>query len=148
MALENRFLKYVNKTDTCWLWIGYKNNKGYGMISIKNKPYLSHRLSYELFKGNIPDNLFIRHKCDVRNCVNPEHLEYGTNQDNVNDMIERNRNPKGEEKPNAKLTNDDILNIRKLRKEGKLYKEIGNQYNITRHEASRICNFKNWKHIL
>ena len=69
-----RFLSKVNKTESCWLWTGYIDKKGYGIFKL-DKPKRAHRVSYELFVGPIPDGLVIDHLCRVRNCVNPEHLE-------------------------------------------------------------------------
>lgn len=95
--MDSRFTDKIKKTDTCWLFIGRLFDKsGYGQYSIDSKPVLAHRYSYQVNKGNIPEGLVVRHTCDVRNCVNPDHLILGTQQDNINDMIERERNSKGD----------------------------------------------------
>jgi hypothetical protein len=75
-SAEVRFLKRVNKTDTCWLWTGGKYLSGYGKFySHDYQCFLAHRWSYIHFKGPIPDNLHLDHLCSVRLCVNPAHLE-------------------------------------------------------------------------
>ena len=73
----------------CILW--NKNMFNYGMFSLqKHDSIPAHRISYLLFNGSCESNHVIRHKCDVPGCVNPKHLEKGTDQDNANDCKERN----------------------------------------------------------
>lgn len=80
--LLERLIGLTEITDTCWLWYGCKNQGGYGQISIKNIPRLAHRITYEIFKGDIPRGLEIDHLCRVRNCINPDHLESVTKTEN------------------------------------------------------------------
>jgi hypothetical protein len=79
---EKRFWSRVQKTDTCWLWLGALHN-GYGGINVDGKRTPVHRAAYELLIGPIPEGLVIDHLCRVRNCVNPVHLEPVTNAENV-----------------------------------------------------------------
>lgn len=84
-AIKYRFFQKVNKTDQCWLWLGTINQYGYGMFR-KGKDTITtgaHRISYELFIGEIPFGLELDHKCRVRNCVNPKHLEAVTRKENA-----------------------------------------------------------------
>jgi len=67
----------------CWLWTACKNQKGYGRFGIGNKTYLAHRVSYEMHVGPIPAGLQIDHLCRNRMCVNPDHLEVVTTQENT-----------------------------------------------------------------
>lgn len=93
-SMEERFDSMVVKTDTCWLWGGEKGVKRYGAISYGGhggKTVAAHRYSYLRYNGPIARGLVVRHKCDVMNCVNPEHLELGTNEDNVDDRNARGR---------------------------------------------------------
>lgn len=69
------FVGKIQKTDSCWFWKGHINTLGYGRIGILNKNYAAHRISYQLFKGKIPNGLTLDHLCRVRHCVNPQHLE-------------------------------------------------------------------------
>ena len=87
---EIRFWRHVEKLPNgCWLWTGTKTSMGYGRLYIINQSdnksvrVLAHRLAYEIFVGPIPDGLTIDHLCRNRPCVNPEHLEAITLQDNI-----------------------------------------------------------------
>ncbi len=81
----------IRVTPGCWLWTAGKTGPGYGQLLLGSKPMLAHRYSYELYVGSIPKGMVVRHKCDTRSCVNPDHLELGTVADNNRDMIDRGR---------------------------------------------------------
>ena len=90
--MEERFWKRVQKTETCWLWTGAKNKKGYGTFYIsKYEPIGAHRFSYLLAEGKSPEELFVCHKCDNPSCVRPDHLFLGTNTDNMRDAKKKGR---------------------------------------------------------
>lgn len=78
-----RFLSKVEKSNTCWNWIGAKTTVGYGQFRFQRKTIYSHRISYEIFKGDIPIGLQIDHLCRNPSCVNPEHLEAVTMKENI-----------------------------------------------------------------
>ena len=102
--LYQRFMKYVSipdgindlKTSDCWLFTGCKNEDGYGYFGINGKVLKAHRVSWLIFKGQIPIGKQINHTCDVRNCVNPNHLYIGTQPENIRDTVSRNRQAKGD----------------------------------------------------
>jgi len=145
--MEERFWSKVNKTETCWLWTAYCD-KGYGIYRVNKKKIMkAHRYSYIINKGEISENLLVRHTCDVRNCVNPDHLELGTNQDNMNDMKERGRQAKGENGGNAKFTADDVREIRIVAVFGFTNRELAKMYNMGKSTVSSILRGELWKHI-
>jgi len=95
--IEERFWRFVTKLSEseCWVWSGSKNAKGYGMLPTNNEQ-LAHRVSYRLFKGEIPAKTMVLHHCDNPTCVNPSHLYLGDNKQNMIDMISRDRaKPRG-----------------------------------------------------
>lgn len=115
-SVEERFLTKVRKTDSCWIWTGSKSKKGYGHIRVGNEQQ-AHRVSYLLFKGEIPDGLYVCHRCNNKQCVNPDHLYLGTNQQNIIDafhdgLFANRKTARGSKAGHAKLTNDQVKEIR------------------------------------
>lgn len=78
-----RFWPRVRKTETCWLWTGASDESGYGFFGAGNRVHRAHRWAYEDRFGPIPDGLVIDHLCRMPSCVNPDHLEAVTNQENL-----------------------------------------------------------------
>ncbi|HEY1035000.1 MAG TPA: HNH endonuclease signature motif containing protein [Pseudoxanthomonas sp.] len=79
----------------CWLWLGAvyreQRNHQYGVFSLGNRRVSVHRAAFARVNGPIPPKMVVRHKCDVCLCVNPAHMELGTQADNVRDMMIRRR---------------------------------------------------------
>lgn len=90
----HRFFSKVEVTETCWLWQGGCSDNGYGMISRGGRQagvISTHRYSYEIYFGDIPDDHVVMHTCDNRRCVNPAHLKLGSVADNNQDMAAKGR---------------------------------------------------------
>lgn len=148
--IKERVLSRVNKTKNCWLWMGCVNNFGYGLLRFEKKCYRVHRLSYLIYKGEIPQGMLVCHTCDNPPCVNPEHLFLGTHKDNARDRSFKGRNnfPLGERHGLSKLTKEKILEIRKLYGHGDInQKELAKMFSVDQTNISYIVNRKTWKHI-
>ncbi len=108
-----RFWSKVQHTPTCWLWIAGTFKTGYGMFNAgrfadgKQDTRYAHRVAFQLLKGEIPGDREIMHGCDVRRCVNPNHLNLGTSADNVHDAVKKGR--MYVEHPNAQTFSRSIV---------------------------------------
>lgn len=95
-AYERIMANVVVDDNGCWLWKGTKDGRGYGRISLyrlgkKVVKERTHRIMYMAVHGPIPNDMVVRHKCDVKACCNPYHLELGTKSDNAYDYYNRQR---------------------------------------------------------
>jgi hypothetical protein len=156
---EARFYSYVHKNSEdnggCWVWIGSIANTGYGAFYIYengNKIQISaHQYSWQLannFKLSKDSEHFICHKCDHPYCVNPNHLFLGTAKENSADMIAKNRQAKGEENGQSKLTDPDVINIRELFQAGGVTQtQLSLQFGVSKTTISDVIRRKVWKHI-
>lgn len=137
--------KYVISKKGCWEWTGYCDKDGYPKIG--DKCLGAHRYSYERFKGKIPEGMLVCHSCDNPSCVNPEHLWLGSHNDNAQDKVQKKRQAIGEKIGNAKLTEYEVKEIRKLSEEGMTQNEIGKKFNISQAVISKIVLKEAWKHV-
>lgn len=98
----------------CWIWMRTLSRDGYGIARRQR----AHRISWLAHRGAIPGGLFVLHRCDVRCCINPDHLFLGTHADNTADRISKGRSSRrkssqqGERSNSARLTPQDVLFIR------------------------------------
>lgn len=141
--------------NACWEWNSTKNEHGYGVIGRGGKyggMLLAHRVSWKMHSGPIPDNLCVLHRCDNPKCVNPDHLFLGSRADNNADMITKGRAKHdgflGVSNPMVKLTDSDVLEIRKLYIPGVVtQRQIAKKYNVDNTLISLIIRRKAWRHI-
>lgn len=83
VPLAKRLESKIDKSGDCWIWLGYKNARGYGTATVDKKFYRIHRAMYELHKGEVPLGLELDHLCKNTSCVNPDHLEAVTHRENI-----------------------------------------------------------------
>lgn len=139
---------YNNKR--CWEWTAYLNKDGYGKFGVGYIVVLAHRFSYELEYGIFDNSLFVLHHCDNPSCVNPEHLFLGTNKDNADDKVYKNRQSRlmGEKSGRSKLTEKQVLKIRELYNSGKFKQsEISKIFNVPDSTVWSIVHNIIWKHL-
>lgn len=139
------FWSKVNKTEDCWFWLNNSYNT-YGKFYTNNTSYCSNRISFILANGqnSLSETDVVRHTCRNRRCVNPNHLEKGTHADNTRDKIERDG---GLITPTAKVTEEQVREIRKLRLSGQKLKDIAAKYGIAEYTVYSICAKRTWKHV-
>lgn len=127
--------------DECWPWTGAISTNGYGLVWDEGGCARAHRKVWEQEKGPIPKGKLVLHRCDNRLCCNyKKHLKLGTHHDNMVDMISKGRNEKV-----RKLTDEQVLEIVKIRTERKLpYKTIGLMFGVTGTNVSLICRGKTY----
>lgn len=159
MSLARRVAFYMkiywHTPQNCWLWLGQRSEGPYGRFTINNALYSAHRVAFVLWNGSISNNMCVCHTCDNSRCVNPAHLFLGTHADNMRDKMGKNRqscvgnrgSTKGERSGTAKLSSEDVIKIRAMRKAGHTYKEIGQKFDISRVHTTRICLMRSWEHI-
>lgn len=146
---ENGYIPEPN--SGCWLWLGYVRYDGYGEISAR-KSGATHRsvnrahvFSYIKHKGPVPKGLIVRHTCDVRCCVNPDHLVVGTKKDNTRDAIVRGRFSVGESHWIAKFNNEQI---RQIRNDPRKQREIAEDYGVCQMTICNVKRRKTWAHVV
>ena len=157
----------ISEND-CWEWQKAIVN-GYGKLRFKNKFFSVHRVSYEMFKGEISKGFFVCHSCDNKKCVNPGHLWLGTHEDNMKDASKKGRmigttgqklsketkrkislnhaDFKGEKSCRSKLKDKDVYAIKELLKTDMTLKEIGSLYGVSKHAIHNIKTGKRWRHL-
>lgn len=149
-TLEKRFWDKIDKsagTDGCWIWTASTSSDGYGQFKVAGKVVRSHRLVFELVREQIPSDMHILHKCDVRKCCNPLHLFLGTHADNMNDKVAKGRQPKGEKVGGVKLTDNKVREILALASTALSQRKIAKRFGVGQSTISRILRSENWSSI-
>jgi hypothetical protein len=157
---DTRFTDFVNKNGPipkhchelgpCWEWLRGINGHGYGTFWLSGSQSCgAHRYSWIITYGQIPTNLCVCHKCDNRKCVNPEHLFLGTPKDNAQDRASkgRGRDARGESNTQARVTEKDVIEMRKLYAAGVRQTDLCKQFLLSPGTVSEIVRGLLWKHV-
>lgn len=146
MELSERFWSKVERRgpDECWLWQASLYPRGYGQFWLDGAMHGSHRISYVLANGPIPNGLCVCHACDVRSCVNPRHLFLGTQADNMADKVAKGRTPilRGERNGRAKLT---AVQVEEIRLSTASRAELARRYGVTQAAIGKIVRRESWR---
>jgi len=150
-AVERLLSKCIPEPNSgCWLWDGARGNRcGYGQIWLGGRLEKAHRASYQLFIGQIGD-MHVCHRCDVRACVNPDHLFLGTRSDNMRDMVSkgRNRSTAGEDSHISKLTNDIVYAMRaRYDMGGVSQRKLAAEFGYSKSVVGAVVSRTRWTHL-
>jgi len=140
-------LRFWDKVDAqgptnCWKWQAYSDRDGYGRFSLNGRKKRSHRVAVRL-DGRDPTGKVVRHTCDNPSCVNPRHLKTGTQRENMRDRDRRCRQPRGMRNGQAKLTREEVLEIRKSTRPSRVLAGI---YGVAPSTIRMIKTGGSWNH--
>lgn len=148
---ESHFWSRVEKTDSCWLWLGSKAHTGHGTVRWQGRSIGAYRVAWMLTNGPIPDGLSVCHNCpggDNPACVRPDHLFLGTQSDNTVDAWRKNRISRGENRRNSKLTESDVRAIRvKSRVNEMSQRQLAREFGVSSNVIRAILLGRTWKHV-
>lgn len=154
-TVNRRFWSKVRRVSGgCWLWTGARNR--YGLFRLNGKVRKAHRVAWELTNGPIPDGLNVLHTCDNPPCVRPSHLFLGTQAENVRDMWAKGRhgpgphvrvNYRGSLTPAAKLSETDVLAIRRLSADGWSLRRLAEQFGVGQNAIFKVVHRRSWSHV-
>lgn len=160
ISISERFWVKVHKTDGCWIWTGSTDGHGYGQIREAGRGsrlLKAHRVSWVLHNGPLSDDVLVLHSCDNPPCVRPDHISPGTSKDNTQDSLKRGRgvfqkhpekHPRGERVFGAKLTEEQVSEIRRLRAEGWTQTRLAIAFGVTQSSIWSILAGKTWQHTV
>lgn len=148
---EEKFLSNVVRGKSeydCWDWRAAKAVRGgYGIMSFSGKPMRANRISWIVFRGEIPDGMQVCHACDNPPCCNPEHLFLGSAKENAADMISKGRQKptRGTDHPMSKLSGDQVGEIVVKGIVDKIgTRELGRQYGVSYETVAWILKGKRY----
>lgn len=149
-GFAEKFWARSDRSGECWVWIGrVSTSNRYGRMSVAHSTdALAHRVAWCLAHGSPPGTLEVMHSCDNPPCVNPAHLSLGTAKDNALDSKRKGRRarPRGMRHPSCKLTESQVVEIRRMR--GCLkQKDVAAWYGVSRETISAIQRRVNWPHV-
>ena len=156
--MKERFWSKVNKSGlepshvkglgVCWLWEARRDSRGYGQFRIDSRTVRAHRVSFFLSRGYWPSPCCC-HACDNPSCVRPEHLFEGTDADNAADRDRKGRGRyeyrRGDGNPNAKLTSEDVVLIRRALQSGETQRRIAARFGVSNSMIGNIKRMENWQ---
>lgn len=131
----------------CFNWLGSKNLKGYGTLSFNGKNVKAYRMSYAVFRREIPVGLSVCHHCDNRACINPSHLFLGTQKDNMADAARKHRMSHGGRHSRIGLTEQRVLDMIAAYKSGMETTEVANKFGVNSRVVRSILKGDRWKYL-
>jgi hypothetical protein len=148
-AFRQRFwskVKIVDDDTSCWEWQAGTTD-GYGKFHVGPGNDRAHRVAYRLERGPIEPGKDVMHKCDNRLCCRPDHLQLGTRAQNTHDMVSKGRQARGAKKWTAKLSEEQVLQLRQRHTQGETLARLAPEFGISPKNASQIVCGDTWKHV-
>lgn len=150
--VADRFWSHVDRSagpNSCWPWTAAINREGYGVFHPdKSKTERTHRFALSLHLGRpIRSDAFVLHSCDHRPCCNPAHLREGTHLDNMRDAVSRGRQKRGVGDPNAKLTDQSVLEIRLRASRGERLVDLASEFAVCQATVTGVVRGDRWTHV-
>ena len=145
-----RFWSKVDRSagpEACWPWLGHRQKNGYGQFRMGNKRrVLAHRFAIGLTEIGDRKNGVAKHSCDNPSCCNPKHISPGTQAQNQAEKVQRGRSLVGARNPNATMSEETALVIKRRRKAGDRYVDIARDLGLSLHRVHKVANYS-WKHL-
>ena len=146
--MRDRFWSKVDKSGSCWIWTGVLDRYGYGKFKLNGRYCQAQRVSWLLTHGSIADGLFVCHSCDNPACVRPDHLWLGNNALNMADMTSKGREAKGERHGLSKLTESEVIEIRRRYAAGGIsHRSLAIEFGVHNRTIGQVVNRATWKHL-
>lgn len=141
-----RFMSKVAKDAVtgCWIWKAFTYPSGYGCFCLGRRSGRAHRAAWELFRGPIPQGLFVCHHCDVPACVNPDHLFLGRDRDNVADRDAKGRQAKGESIGISRLDAEAVRAMRRMLESGEPPTRVAARFGVHRSTVRGVRDRLTW----
>lgn len=150
-TVAERFWSHVDKgsPNGCWLWKLKLHSQGYGQFKIGDSVHKAHRIAYELTFGSPPEGEGVIRSCRNNACVNPEHMFAGDSHDRMTIVVKAGRNNPavGERNRHAKVTAEEVLQIRAAVESGKTHRAVATDFDLHPSTVTDIVNRKIWKHV-
>lgn len=158
LTVVERFeAKYIPEPNSgCWLWTANIFPNGYGQFRVSKDPEKrcegAHRVSYQLFRGSIDDGMCVCHRCDMRSCVNPDHLFLGTKGDNNRDAATKGRSRWKENRPTENIlrrSNHPMAllsdgDVEVIRASSETSSKLAKKYGVSYTHIWRIRTNRSW----
>lgn len=140
--IERFHKKYIVDENKCWNWQGgtrgSDKNRQYGRHWANGESINAHRFSYIIYFGEIPHGIYVCHKCDNPLCVNPDHLFLGTHEDNMKDMVQKNRSFKGRGESKFWLSKLTSKKAEEIKNSTMSQSKLGKIYGVSQTTIGRI----------